>query len=101
MAKKSTEQDKKPSLVQRVLRKRVDLAKGNETLSREVRAPKWIRAIGGYFTGSWQELRQVRWPTRRATWGFTLAVIVFTLAMTGFILGLDYGFEQLFKQVIL
>lgn len=102
MAKKATknEEEKKPTLVKKVLTKRVDVAKG-ERLGKDVKAPRWIKAIGGYFTGSWRELREVRWPTRRATWGLTMAVITFTVVLTIFILALDYGFEQLFKQVIL
>ncbi len=88
--------DKKQSLLTR----RVDLpARGR--LARSVRLPRWLRAIGGYFTGSWRELRQVNWPTRRATWGMTLAVILFTLVLAIIILLLDIGFERLFKRVIL
>lgn len=91
-----TEAAQKKSL----LKRRVDLpAKGN--LGRTVRAPRWIRAIGGYFVGSWRELRQVNWPTRKATFGMTLAVILFTLAFTLVISLLDLGFEQLFKRIIL
>ncbi len=90
----------KKEVVKKALSKRVDVTK-NARLSRDVHMPKWLRAIGGYFKGSYQELRQVRWPTRRATWGFTIAVILFTVALSLYILGLDYGFEQLFKQVIL
>lgn len=82
------------------LRRRVDLP-GEGKLSRNVHLPRWIRAIGGYFVGSWRELRQVNWPTRRATWSMTLAVILFTLAFTVVILILDLGFEQLFKRIIL
>lgn len=74
---------------------------GDGKLSRTVRLPRWIRAFGGYFAGSWRELRQVNWPTRRATWGMTLAVMLFTLVLAVFILLLDLGFEQLFKRIIL
>lgn len=83
-----------------VLKRRIELVKG-KTLSRDVKSPLWLKAIGAYFKGAVTELRQVKWPSRKATWSFTLAVIVFTLAMTAFILALDYGFDQLFKQVIL
>ena len=31
-------------------------------------------ALGRYFRNSWRELRQVEWPSRRATWQMTLAV---------------------------
>lgn len=100
-AKAKSEAEKKPNAIKRVLTKRVEVAKGNEKLSRDVKTPRWLKAIGGYFIGSWRELRQVRWPTRRATLSFTSAVILFTAVLTAFILTLDYGFELLFKQVIL
>ncbi|HSE29637.1 MAG TPA: preprotein translocase subunit SecE [Candidatus Saccharimonadales bacterium] len=62
---------------------------------------KWLKAIGGYFSGAVVELKQVKWPNRKASISLTVAVILFTAVMSGFILALDYGFEQLFKQVIL
>jgi preprotein translocase SecE subunit len=102
VAKKATkkEEEKKPALVKKVLTKRVDVAKEGK-LAQDVKMPRWLRAIGGYFKGSWRELREVRWPTRRATLSLTMAVITFTVVLTVMILALDYGFEQLFKQVIL
>lgn len=54
-----------------------------------------------YIKGSWYELRQVRWPNRRATWGMTLAVIGFTLFFSVVILLLDGAFQWLFKEVLL
>jgi preprotein translocase SecE subunit len=83
-----------------LLKKSVNVS-GSGKLSSNVRLPRWIRAIGGYFKGSWQELRQVSWPTRKATWGMTLAVMLFTLVLAVIILLLDLGFEQLFKRIIL
>ncbi len=59
-----------------------------------------FRRIGGYFKGSWEELKLVRWPDRRATWKMTGALIVFTLAFAVLILLLDYGFQQLFQALI-
>ncbi len=56
--------------------------------------------IGGYFKGSWQELRQVRWPNRKATWGLTAAVLFFTLLFVAIIVGLDWVFSTLFKLII-
>jgi len=100
VATKAIPEQKKPSRAKRVLGKRVDVSKGN-ALGRDVKMPRWLRAIGGYFTGSWRELRQVRWPNRRATWSLTSAVIFFTVVLAAFILALDYGFEVLFKQVII
>lgn len=100
MAAKKSAQKPKSNVVKKTLTKRVNIASGKK-LGRDVKAPRWLKAIGGYFKGSYQELRQVRWPSRRATWGFTIAVILFTVGMSGLILALDYGFEQLFKKVIL
>lgn len=57
-------------------------------------------AIGGYFVGAWYELRQVRWPNRRATWGMTLAVIAFTAFFMVLILLLDALFKYLFELIL-
>lgn len=57
--------------------------------------------IGRYVGGAWQELRQVRWPDRKATWSLTGAVIVFSLFFAAVILGLDYVFQYLFKEILL
>jgi preprotein translocase SecE subunit len=84
----------------KLLQRRINLPiKGK--LAKNARAPKWLRAIGGYFVGSFMELRAVQWPNRKATWSLTLAVIIFTVVLAGLILGLDYLFEQLFKRIIL
>ncbi len=72
-----------------------------EKPKRKVRAPKFLRSFGGYFAGSWQELRQTKWPNRKATWSLTVAVILFTAALFLFVLGLDYAFNLFFKEVIL
>lgn len=61
---------------------------------------KPVFAIGGYFKGSWQELRQVRWPTRKATWGLTGAVIGFTTFFIVIILLLDAGFKYVFELIL-
>ena len=62
---------------------------------------KPFRAFGGYFKGAWVELRQVRWPDRKATWSLTAAVILFSLFFALVILGLDWVFSYLFKEVLL
>lgn len=59
-----------------------------------------IAKIGGYFKGAWEELRLVRWPNRRATWGMTMAVISFTVFFIILIVLLDIGFKELFKLII-
>jgi preprotein translocase SecE subunit len=67
----------------------------------KIRFPKFLRSFGGYFKGAWQEVRQVRWPNRRATWSLTLAVILFTLFWVGIIVGLDAIYDYLFNELIL
>lgn len=59
-----------------------------------------LRAIGAYFAGAWHELRQVRWPNRKATWGMTLAVIAFTAFFMVLILLLDALFKYLFELIL-
>lgn len=71
------------------------------TRAPQVSGPGPLRAIGGYFKGAWQELRAVRWPNRRNTWGLTLAVLGFTAFFIILILLIDYAFQVLFEQVIL
>lgn len=55
----------------------------------------------GYFRNSWRELRLVRWPNRKSTWGMTLAVLLFSGFFMLVIIGLDAGFEFLFKEFVL
>ena len=57
-------------------------------------------AIGGYFKGAWVELRQVRWPTRRATWGLTGAVLLYSAFFVVLVLLLDAGFKYLFELIL-
>jgi preprotein translocase SecE subunit len=59
-----------------------------------------ITAIGGYFAGAWYELRQVRWPNRKATWSLTLAVLAFTAFFMVLILLLDALFKYLFELIL-
>ena len=59
-----------------------------------------LNAITGYFRGAWQEIKQVRWPDRRSTWGMVGALIVFTVALFLVIILLDYGFAWLFKLIM-
>ncbi len=59
-----------------------------------------FRAIGGYFKGAWVELRQVRWPNRRATWGLTGAVLAYSAFFIVVVLLLDAGFKYLFDLIL-
>lgn len=71
------------------------------TVERDVPAVlKPFAAIGRYFKGAWFELREVRWPTRKATWSLTLAVLVFTAIIATIILLLDAAFKALFEIIL-
>lgn len=61
---------------------------------------KALRSIGGYFKGAWVELRQVRWPNRKATWSLTLAVILFSVFFVVLIVLLDMFFKFIFEIII-
>lgn len=56
--------------------------------------------IGRYFKNAWAELRQVRWPDRKAAWKLTVAVIIFTGFFVALIILLDYLFQLLFKVIL-
>ncbi len=57
-------------------------------------------AIGGYFKGAWVELKQVRWPNRRATWSLTAAVLLYSAFFVVLVLLLDGGFKLLFDVIL-
>jgi len=59
-----------------------------------------LGSVTGYFTGAWYELRQVRWPNRRATWSLTGAVIMFTAFFVLFIMLLDLVFSYIFELIL-
>jgi preprotein translocase subunit SecE len=59
-----------------------------------------FRAIADYFGGAWYELKQVHWPTRRATWSMTGALLGFTAFFVVVILVLDALFKYAFQLVL-
>lgn len=98
-----TASDKKASSKKAATEKpAVQKAAPAETPKKQARAKRRnpLAAIGGYFKGAWAELRQVRWPDRRATWSMTGALIVFTLCFVVVILLLDALFQYLFSLII-
>jgi preprotein translocase SecE subunit len=54
-----------------------------------------------YFYGSWQELRQVQWPTRRQTFSLTMAVFVFATIFGLIIAAVDFGLDKLFRAILI
>ncbi len=53
-------------------------------------------AFGRYLRDSWREIRQVRWPNRKATWKMTLAVLVYVALFMVFLTLLDVFFTFIF-----
>lgn len=96
------EDTNKPSKVVKATKKTTEKLQKQVKSDRKPRTwTKPFRSIGGYFMGAWYELRQVRWPDRKATWGLTIAVLIFSLALGVLIFLLDLGFTYLFKEIIL
>jgi preprotein translocase SecE subunit len=68
---------------------------------KKIWVPKFIRRIGGYFAGAWRELREVRWPNRRATWQLTVAVLLFTAFWMIVVLLLDVFYQFVLNKLFL
>lgn len=71
-----------------------------DSSTEETHKKNVLARIGGYFKGAWFELRQVRWPNRKATWALTLAVILFSLFFVALIVLLDMLFKYIFELII-
>jgi preprotein translocase SecE subunit len=82
--------DKKPTTEKIVKKQPADKKKRTNPLA----------LIGGYFAGAWYELKQVRWPNRKATWGLTAAVLGFTAFFVILVLVLDALFKYLFEIIL-
>ena len=112
-AKKSTTTDTGQTKVTRITAKDTPAVKktAKKTITTPVETPGTetktktkrrnpLRASTDYFVGAWYELRQVRWPNRRATWGMTAALLAFTTFFVIIILLLDALFKYLFQLII-
>jgi len=65
-----------------------------------IRGMGFLGPVGGYFKGAWVELRQVRWPNRRATWSLTGAVLAYSAFFVILVLLLDALFKVLFDFIL-
>lgn len=68
-----------------------------------LRAIRFIGRILGFtfIRGSWRELKQVTWPTRREGFRLTSAVVFFSVIFAAVLAGVDYGLDKVFKQLLL
>ena len=53
-----------------------------------------------YLRDSWREIRQVRWPNRKATWKMVLAVLIYTILFVALISLLDIFLTWLFNLIL-
>ena len=88
-----------PTKKEKVVKKPAAALKPTEAID-EKPSKNPLRAIGGYFKGAWEELRQVRWPNRRATWSLTAAMLIFTAFFVVIILLLDALFKYIFQLIL-
>ncbi len=54
-----------------------------------------------YFKESWQELEKVTWPDRKTAVKLTIAVVILSLMVGGFIAAVDFGLVEVLQQLIL
>lgn len=94
----STAPAKKPPKAKGVKAKAVKPGKQAKADKKPRRNP--FRPIIGYFKGAWEELKLVRWPNRRTTWGMTGAVLLYTALFVAIIILLDLGFSKLLETMI-
>ena len=57
-------------------------------------------AFGRYIKESWREIRQGRWPNRKATWKMVFAVIIYTALFVLIITLLDIFFAWLSNLIL-
>ena len=75
-------------------------AKATKSNTSEKPLARPFVALGRYLRDSWRELRQVRWPSRKATWKMTLAVLVYCAIFIVFIMLLDALFTFIFDLLL-
>ncbi len=57
-------------------------------------------ALGRYIKGSWAEIRQVRWPNRKATWKLVGAIVIYSAFFIILVALLDALFNFIFSKII-
>ncbi len=64
---------------------------------------KFVRVITApfrYVRDSWSEIRQVRWPNRKATWKLVGAIFIYSAFFIILVMLLDALFNFIFSQII-
>jgi len=96
---KATDPNKPKKATEKVVQKSVEKPSPKTTKKPFILFRPFV-ALGRYLKESWLELRQVRWPNRKATWKMVLAVFVYTFIFGAFLLLLDVLFDLIFNNLI-
>ncbi len=99
-AKSTKKGNKSASTAKPATKAKAAVKKSSRAENADKKSRNPLRAFFGYFVGAWQELRQVHWPTRRATWSLTGAVLAFAAFFVVFILLLDALFKFIFELLL-
>ena len=98
--KKVVVKDKKTSKNKEKAIKKAEKEIGKESDKKPFILIRPIVYLGRYLRDSGTELRQVRWPNRKATWKMVIAVIVYTALFVLIITLLDIFFTWLFNLIL-
>ena len=101
--KKVVVKDKKSEKTKLKKQKRAEKELNHGKASNEKKPFILIRPfvyLGRYLRDSWREIRQVRWPNRKATWKMVLAVLAYTALFVILISLLDLFFRWLFGLIL-
>lgn len=94
--KKAAEKEKRA--IEKAERRKIRLedqdARGGSGFKRVLTAP--FR----YLRDSWREIRQVRWPNRKATWKMVFAIFIYAALFIALIMLLDVFFTWLFNLIL-
>ncbi len=103
--KKVVVKDKKTEKIKRKKQKQTEkkLASSEKKQTSEKKPFVLFRPfvyLGRYVRDSWSELRQVRWPNRKATWKMVLAIVIYSAFFMILITLLDLLFTWLFSLIL-
>ncbi len=98
--KKVVVEDKKSEKLKRKEAKKIKKDVNKKTDKKPFILIRPIVYLFRYIRDSWQELRQVRWPNRKATWKMVLAVIIYTALFVAIISLLDVFFSFIFNLIL-
>ena len=73
--------------------------KAKEARKADKAAAKKEKKVG-YVRGSFQEIRQVRWPNRKETWKMTFSVLLYVIILATAIMLLDALLQFIFNKLL-